>query len=337
MKPLDMKKWYSKAIDILLLEHTDLDGYGNEVVLRTAGFNPTVINLENSQVDSYIDQLINDFMTGEKAIPEVLIISDIAPTEKVAEKVEEFNQLGLCPIYLFDHHPTALGLNQYEWATVIVEEAGGKPCGTSLLYRFLKENNTPLANDVKEKLDIFVEEVRLYDTWEWEKAGHESAKSLNDLFYLVGSKTFVESRVAQMTLNTTSTSLFSPDEEKLLEVEEKRIKQYLKRKNKEMLTISNFFYDNDQKKPLIAGVVQADNYNSELGHYLCEEHPEIDFVLMLSLTRNKASLRAVKDDINLIPIVKQYNGGGHPHAAGCEISPMGIDFLQRILIGISKK
>lgn len=332
MKQLNMKKWHDRTANILLLAHTDLDGHGNEIVLRTFGFQPKVINLDNEEVDLFISQLIDKFKTGEEEIPDVLLISDISPSLKVAQKLDEFYQSENCPIYLFDHHQTALDLNQFEWATVVVEENGFKPCGTSLLYQFVKETGIEIDDLVDMGLDYFVDEVRLYDTWEWVKESFESPKELNDLFYLIGPKDFIENRI-QHIQSGDGLYLFTTFEENLLGVEKARIKDYLKRKNNEMIIISDFFKD-EEGNSLTVGVVQADNYISELGHHLCKEHSEIDFAILLNLTRNKASLRADKENVDLVPIAKRYNGGGHQHAAGCQITPMGIEFMQLLFEGI---
>lgn len=316
-----------------LLSHTDTDGYGSEIVLRSMGLNPRVKNLENSQVDSHIEKYVNELLEGKKSAPDVLFITDISPNSEVGKKVEELYQAGLCDIYLFDHHPTALELNQYKWATVIPEVDGFKPCGTSLLFNFIKDK-VDVDSETFFYLNRLVEEIRLYDTWAWEAENHVSAKTLNDLFYLVGHDRFVESQIQK--IQTHEPALFSPDELKLLEVENRRIEKYLKHKNEDMVIIPNFFTDGEGN-PMVAGVVQADNYFSELGHFLCDEHPEIDFALLLNLTHNKASLRAVKEDVTLVPIVKRYGGGGHAHAAGCSITPMGANFMQILFEKIAQK
>lgn len=320
--------------DIVLLSHTDLDGYGSEIVLKAIGFEPTVKNLDNPEVDSYITEYVTKILNGETSAPDVLFITDIGPKGEAVQKLDELNKSGKTKVKLFDHHATALELNDYEWARVIVEENGVMKCGTSLFYQFLKEETDIETKEViRVGLDTFVKEVELYDTWAWEEKNHESAKILNDLFWLVGHKVFVDNQV-QKIKNGLET-LFTPEEERLLEVEHRRIKKYLHDKNQDMVIIDDFFTD-DSGKPLTAGVVQADMYISELGHYLCDKN-DIDFALMLNLTHDKASLRAVKEDINLVPIVKRYNGGGHQHAAGCQITPMGMEFIQRIFNEIVKK
>lgn len=327
-----MKLDANKNID--LLSHTDLDGYGSEIVLKSIGLNPTVKNLENQEVDSYITGYVSDILAGNQPAPDVLFITDIGPKGEAAEKLEKLHQSGETKIRLFDHHATAIELNKYEWATVITEENGVMPCGTSLFYRYLRTKaDVEIKNVIEMGLDRFVKEIELYDTWAWEEKNHVSAKTLNDLFWLVGHESFVESQVQK--IRNGLEMLFTPEEERLLEVENRRIKKYIHDKTEDLIIINDFFTDEDGK-PLTAGIVQADTYVSELGHYLCDHH-DIDFALLLNLTHDKASLRAVKEDVDLAPIVKRYDGGGHKHAAGCKITSMGIEFVNKLFTKIDEK
>lgn len=82
---------------------------------------------------------------------------------------------------LLDHHQTALHLNQYEWGKVVLEdEQGLLTSATSLFYQYL------VMHGLLEKTDVlteFVELVRQYDTWEWERNGNYQAQRLNALFF----------------------------------------------------------------------------------------------------------------------------------------------------------
>lgn len=319
---------------IVLLSHNDLDGHGSEIVLKSIGIKPFVKNLENKQVDSYINNYVSDILNGNEQAPDLLLITDISPKAEAAKKLDELHRSNKTKVFLFDHHVHAIDLNKYDWATVVVEEDGVKRCGTSLFYRFLiNELDAEIPDYVQLGLDTFVREVELYDTWSWEEKNHVSAKRLNDLFWLIGPKQFVKSQVKK--INNGLDTLFTSDEEQLLLVEKNRIDKYIHDKAKEMVVINDFFKD-ENGKYLTAGVVQSDMYVSELGHYLCDNY-EIDFALMLNLTRNKASLRSVKEHIDLVPIATAYNGGGHRKAAGCEVTPLGMNFLGKVFKKLDKE
>lgn len=330
-----MKDLKRKECDIVLISHTDLDGYGSEIVLRAFGFNPKVYHLENHEVDSFLDRYLDELLTGKQEMPKALYITDLSANSVNAEKLDKLYHQGLKNLHLFDHHLTALFLNEYPWANVLIEKDGRKECGTSLFYNHLIDMGLGLSGKSGKTLECLVEHIRLYDTWEWESEGKIEAKYLNDLFYLEGPDLFMENRIEQIKSGDDN-RLWNDFEEQLLKIERERINRYLEKKDKAMIVITNYFMD-QEGTPLTAGVVQADQYISELGHYLCDNHPEIDFALMIKLTENKVSLRASKDEVDLTPIAKQYEGGGHKHAAGCKLSAMGKEFLELVYAKIDEK
>lgn len=218
-----------------------------------------------------------------------------------------------------------MSLNRYPWASVVIEGNGRKEFGTSLFYKPLNGMEISLSGRSREVLERLVEYIRLYDTWEWKVEGKGEAKHLNDLFYLEGPDAFLENRIDQIQSGGTE-ALWNEFEEQLLLVEGERIKRYLEVKEQAMIVVPNFFHD-ERGNPLTAGVVQADQYISELGNYLCENHPEIDFALMMKITENKVSFRTTKEGMDLTYLAKKYGDGGHKEAAGCKLSAIGKDFL----------
>jgi DHHA1 domain. len=98
-----------------------------------------------------------------------------------------------------------------------------------------------------------------------------------------------------------------------------------------MVIVPNFHLKGHDA-PLNIGVVETDSYFSELGNHLAEKFAEeIDVVFIISLVKNRVSLRSIGDAINLAEIAKAYNGGGHPNASGCDLSELGTEFLQAVL------
>lgn len=64
---------------------------------------------------------------------------------------------------------------------------------------------------------------------------------------------------------------------------------------------------------------------SDVGNYLCEHFPEIDFALITCQGRShvSVSLRGIKDKCpDLCAIAKTFGGGGHPSSAGFRISSL---------------
>ncbi len=113
------------------------------------------------------------------------------------KELEEFHQ-NEGKVQFIDHHKTALHFNEYEWAHVVVEDEEGKlTSATSLFYEYLV--NQQLI-DSSNAIAEFVELVRQYDTWEWEKNNNQQAQRLNALFYLVSIDEFEENMINRLQI-----------------------------------------------------------------------------------------------------------------------------------------
>ena len=78
------------------------------------------------------------------------------------------------------------------------------------------------------------------------------------------------------------------------------------------------------------GFVFSDRYTSELGNYLSEIHPELDYIAMVNMSNGTVSYRTVKEDIDLgCEIAHSYGGGGHKKAAG---SQFDISIIRDLVI-----
>ena len=102
--------------------------------------------------------------------------------------------------------------------------------------------------------------------------------------------------------------------------------------------------ENDQKVKTIAetarkeiltcgdesfSVMMVENENrpltSDIGNYLCENFPEIDFAVITfhGASYVSVSIRGIKGKCpDLCAIAKRFGGGGHPSAAGFRISSL---------------
>ena len=234
------------------------------------------------------------------------IITDIRLDEETAKIVnDKFNNF-----YLLDHHPTALGLNKYNWCTVAIENNGIKTSGTEMFYYWLVNNGYLKASDTLKKISDL---VRNYDTWRWAELGNEGVicKKINDLLYLYGRDDFIHWCISEIH-DQVFPRLYAKDEV-VLKIKQSEIDRYIEEKNKNMFTISLC-----SKR---CGVVFADRFVSELGNKLCKLHPEIDFVAMIDIDNCAVSYRTIKDDIDLgKDIAEVFGGGGHPKAAGSKFN-----------------
>lgn len=294
---------------IKIFSHNDLDGYACSILAQLA------VGRENVQADycGYynINEKIKDFINNKLyEFYDYIFITDISISEEVAQIIENNSILKEMTI-LLDHHPTAIGLNKYEWCTVQIEDEIEKVCGASLLYNYLVNNN---ILERKMSVEIFVDTVKRYDTWLWkDKYNDLRAKHLNDLFKIYGQERFEAEYYKRLTSDVFC--MINDTDKFLLELENEKIQKYIDKKNK-------FIYKktlNINGKKFRAGIVVADDYLSELGNELSERNPDLDFIAMIA-GLSTVSYRTVKRDIDLgNEVAIYYGGGGHPQSAGSQI------------------
>lgn len=304
-------------IKIKDFDHSDLDAGGVAVLLNLAFENKS--NTLDIVYCGYndINKKVNDFIdSGEYKNYDLIFITDISVDKDTAEKIDKT----LNNIVLMDHHPTSEWLSKYKWANVMIKDDVEKVSGTSMVYKYLLDNNyiqeTPILNE-------FVEKVKRYDTWLWyDKYNDETCKKLNDLFYILGVDDFVSSAIDKIKNNK---GLFNETDKLLLKLEERKIKSYIKKKEKsiEIIPVNKY----------LIGAVIAEQYINELGNELAANHPEVDFICMIT-DLNRMSFREKKDiDLGKFSL-EYYNGGGHPQSAGAGIEK---ELKRKILKMILKK
>jgi uncharacterized protein len=286
-----------------LLSHNDLDGVGCGIIAKLSfgeqvkvGYNS--ISGLNREVEWFLENEGKDTS---------LLITDLSVSEENEKRLEEFHQAG-GKVQLIDHHKTALRYNDYKWGHVVVEDEEGKlTSATSLLYEYL------LSHQLLEPTDAiaeFVELVRQYDTWEWEKNENVHAQRLNALFFLISIDEFEEKMISR--LQTSDHFHFDEFETKLLDMEDKKIDRYIRRKRRELVQT--------ETGGLFAGVVYAESYHSELGNELGKENPHLDYIAILNIGGKRMGFRTIHDHIDVSEVAAQFGGGGHAKAAGCPLT-----------------
>ncbi|MDQ0343758.1 oligoribonuclease NrnB/cAMP/cGMP phosphodiesterase (DHH superfamily) [Lederbergia wuyishanensis] len=285
-----------------LLSHNDLDGVGCGILAKLA-FGKEVKVRYNSV--SGLDREVAWFFENEKK-DTFLFITDLSVNEENEKRLDAFHHSG-GKVQLLDHHLTSVHFNDYEWGRVVVEDADGKlTSATSLFYEYL------VAHQLMEPsvaVEEFVELVRQYDTWEWEKNDNHQAHRLNALFFLVSIEEFEEKMITRLKSSTHFD--FSEFEEKILEMEENKIERYIGRKKREVVQT--------KVDGLYAGVVYAELYHSELGNELGKEYPHLDYIAILNMGGKRVGFRTIHDHIDVSEVAGKYGGGGHAKASGCSL------------------
>ncbi|MCZ8520821.1 MULTISPECIES: DHH family phosphoesterase [Paenibacillus] len=286
-----------------LYTHNDLDGVGCGILARCAFGDKVEIRYNsigglNGQVERFLER-------AKKK--KHLFITDLAVNEANERGIEEFVKSG-GKVKLIDHHQTSLHLNRYSWGQVEVAYDDGRlASATSLFYDYLLKGRLLKS---EPGIEQFVELVRLYDTWEWDRAGNMEAKRLSDLFSMLSLEEFEERMLER--LKGREPFAFSTVELEMLAVEEERIERYVRRKKRE--TVQTFIGG------YCVGIVHADSYHSELGNELGKEYPHLDYIAILNIGGKKASFRTIHDDIDVSAVAGHYGGGGHAKASGCPMT-----------------
>lgn len=287
-----------------LFTHTDLDGVACSIVARLFLEDIDVEYCTNSNIDKKLEEFLQEKINDYKYI----LITDLPISKEIAEKIKDNYKE---KVRLLDHHSTEKSIGEYKWAEVKVNTGKYLHCGAELLYHYLlglADEESPLI------YEQFVELVRLYDTWEWEKVGNIDATALNYLLGFEGIFRFAE----EMEKKLSQQIIFSEQDKQVVEILQENKKQYIKRKSKQILNI--------QAKGYKIGVIFGEQYISELGNDLADMYPELDLIAIF--TGRKVSLRSNKTDINLGEWSKEhFGGGGHAQSAGMMV---GNDKLTQI-------
>lgn len=291
-----------------LLSHNDLDGVGCGILAKLA-FGKQV-NVRYNSIGG-LDREVSWFLEKQET-ETTLFITDLSVNEENEKRLEEYAKSG-GKVKLIDHHKTALHFNQYDWGNVKVEdESGSLQSATSLFYQYLVRNEYLIA---KPAIEEFVELVRLYDTWEWEKIGNLAAQRLNALFFLISIDEFEDKMLERLKENEHF--YFDEFENRILDMEDDKIERYIRRKRRELVQhkIGDYY----------VGIVFAESYHSELGNELGKDCSHLDYIAIVNMGSRRIGLRTIHDDVDVSEIAGDYGGGGHAKASGCTITDVAYN------------
>lgn len=297
-----------------LITHTDLDGAGCAVLARLAWKDGVDISYcANSQDATKL--LLR--LYKEKAWKKYSLVF-------VTDMNFDASILGECRIYkdimrMFDHHASSVEpfAPYFKWAKIAVEEDGRPTCGTELFYRYLRRKS------LIGPRDWFVEQVRLFDTWDWAKGNSSVPKYLSGVVTKIGLRYFVETYTERLRYaDVNELNIFNQYERDILlydEANERRlIDMFLK--DTYICVLKDSTVGGEDGTLKVGVTFNSGLFSSLLGNTICDTLP-VDIAFLVNLNRGKAEARTKRDDIDLSRIMKAlYNGGGHAKAAGGEIT-----------------
>lgn len=292
----------------LMISHiSDIDGMGS-VILSKLVNNMDVLLISVDEVRETLNSLINNNKYEEIFMCDLSIPDDLA--DVINEKLF---------IKHFDHHPTNTYASKYAWSTIVPIKAGFKPSGTSLYYDYLvKTSNLDIIKS--EKVKIFVEAIRSYDTWDFINTGNLMGKHLTMIFSMIGPLKFID-RFYDRLINNNEFKLNDLERE-LIEIKQSENDNYIDECDKNLI-ITNFL---NYK----VGISISESCRSELGNTLSNRHKDLDFILIVDFHRKSFSTRTT-NDVNLGEICKQLGGGGHAKAAGFPMNQENINMVLELI------
>lgn len=325
-----------------LISHTDLDGYGCNVVAN-AYMRPfySVKNVDYDEVDNTIQNVIDcaivDIIESNFKYRHVIFITDLSSSNQdTIDLIDDINSKnGMIKIILIDHHDTAKKLYEnYSWAHF--PKDGEIISATKLFDQYLYEESktnefispmlvTPLY---RQMVDI----ISRYDTWEWVNNPCEEYKNENYLNVIFKSFQYKVNFVNCMIKRTSTVSFGTPNYTELFDGFRDIIDDY-----KKSVQISLNDFTKYTKKIRFDGHIVAigmciSPYMSEIINRFLIDNPDIDYAISLNAKHRVISLRSTKDYIDCGAIAKKLSfdgkGGGHKASAGATLS---IDDFMNLL------
>ena len=305
---------------ILNITHaSDMDGRGCEILTKLVFEDNEIILTEPSLLYDVISDLINN---KEYLKYDEIFITDLGIHEKTAVLIDEYLK---DKVHHIDHHTTEI-FNKYDWSYIDeIREDGFMPSATSLYYEYLKDRfNLDILN--YKSLEDLVEGIRCQDTYTFKKYNNTLGPDLTTVFSNVtDEEEFINSIIERIKTNKDE-FIFTDSENKIIEDNKNAIEDYLNECERRMQVIN---YDKYK-----VGLSISTKYRSIVGNVLNERHPELDFILIADFNREKFSARTIHDNINLNDICFKLGGGGHPKAAGFDMTPDNLlifkDYLGNI-------
>ena len=322
-----------------LISHTDLDGYGCNIVanMHFANNLEREMNVNYDEIDNAILTMLDNIIRSYEVVPKaeykynVLCITDISSADPyIIEMIDKINSMdGLVSIYLIDHHATAKKLySNYWWAIITSDPVSAtylfniwakyylNIIGRESILRIFTLNNQRTYEEI-------VEIISRYDTWEWmdnpidKYDGKENY--LNVIFKsFKDGDTFVTS-IVSMFYNMSLSGYLDIFNEFKDEIDE-----YKSNIDKAVDRLSNISIKFRHQGHIVSIGFCHSPYMSEVANRYLKNNEDVDYIMILNVENRVVSFRSTRDDINLGEIAKVWScdgkGGGHPKAAGATIS-----------------
>lgn len=303
------------------------------------------------------DERFNDIKEKINDI-DLCLIGDLSFSEEISKEIDK---LDTDKIVLLDHHAQATYLNEYDWALVYPHDIYNFniSSGSLLVYHFINEFSNRISFQIY--MEALANCVAAYDTWfsndlKTKKFGEmyfgHLGNDLNILFKYMKNDDFDLLMVTMFATNI----IYNPDKKEKIHDPILFInKNYLSNEYKQIIKIDN---RNIEKSCMMAYnsmticeiyqgckfavVYISDGYSSQIGNFILEKQPEIDFVVIIMMGIFTVSFRSRTDEVDVGMLAKLNEGGGHPAASGMTLYNKNIRMLydqspRNIIVDIMSK
>lgn len=276
----------------LLITHLDLDGISPIILMNLINANFEYRSIEIAELDEVFDELKATFPNYRH-----VYFTDLTLKPEMYDYIIE-NEL--TNVLVFDHHATHLFANDYDFVNVVIDYDGIQTCGTEIFYKYLLKDHKELD---KPNIKEYVDQVRELDTFTFTS---DLPRDIESIRSTIGRENFIKSITKRLKKDKEHFELTS-FEKRFVKLKKEELQRYMQKKEKTMLTCMI-----DGHK---VGVSFAETNKSELGNYLANNHPDLEFIILIDAS-SRISYRASRDDADVAKFAEIYEGGGHKKASG---------------------
>jgi oligoribonuclease NrnB/cAMP/cGMP phosphodiesterase (DHH superfamily) len=318
----------AKIINVTVIHHNDLDGYGVKMIWMyfeklypnlTVTYVMEKVRVEKETLMNIIEEDNFDY----------IVIGDLSLSDECLDNKLIKNNTD--KMVMLDHHTSAVKFNVYDFAFVAPHntKSGELTSGSKLMLAAFNGLLHHKNRIVQQSFNRIIEYITAYDTFFFNKekeASNELYGDMPDSMNLLSKNstdntTFIGMILDEFDdchsqyefeciLDNKSCGIFNNSQLAVLELLISQREKEIEIAKKQMQIIDIYPYK-------VALYYYNGKYASEIGNAICDEFPEIEYSLLIDMNRKTAGLRTVRDkDLVEELSIKKLGGGGHPQACG---------------------
>ncbi len=320
------------------LSHTDLDGYGCQMVTNRYFDNIKFYNSNyGKEINERFEEIFNN-ITNDKYEKNIILITDLNLTMEQAKNFDSRVKIanGNTMILLLDHHKSGQDCaNAFEWYFL-----DDTRCATKISYDFFSS-----IFEKDDKLSKFVDVVNAVDIWLDDKKEFElgkvclgvvsGAKEINRIMFPKENSIYMFNLLSKVQPYFQLENAHIVLDENIHKIKKEIFRQknddtlsnLISKQNIKMLTQNK---DKMQiKYEKYKGILTYNIGNvSVIGNDFLKTNPDFDFFMDIS-SRKTISLRA-NGKVNVSKMAAHLaNGGGHPNASGGLVGSFKDSFIYK--------